>query len=223
MTAMNGAPRVGLIIAVKHLPAAKSRLAPSLSEPTRQRLVIAMLTDTISAAHEVTAVRRVTVVTPDTDVADAARRFGASVIDDPTPTKHPDPLNNALREAWRSVVDETPDTVVLQGDLPALRSTELTAALVLAQHHQRSFVTDRHGSGTSALFAFGCPLLPTFGTDSARRHRDSGAVELVGQWPGLRCDIDLPADLEAAAEIGVGPATAHVIDEHFSEHQGNSA
>lgn len=208
---MNGALQVGLIIAVKHLPAAKSRLAPIFSESVRQRLVIAMLTDTICATHEVSAVQRVTVVTPDQDVADAARRLGATVLDDPTQPDHPDPLNNALHTAWQSVVVDMPNIAVLQGDLPALTATELTAAIACAQNHQRSFIADRHGSGTSALFAFGCPLMPKFGADSARKHQETGAVELDGQWPGLRCDIDLPDDLRAAEDLGIGPATARVI------------
>jgi 2-phospho-L-lactate guanylyltransferase len=50
-----------------------------------------------------------------------------------------------------------------------------------------------------------------FGVDSAGRHRDSGAVELVGTWPGLRCDIDTPDDLAEARTLGVGAATAAAV------------
>jgi 2-phospho-L-lactate guanylyltransferase len=63
------------------------------------------------------------------------------------------------------------------------------------------------------LFAFGAPLDPRFGPDSARRHQDSGAIELTGGWPGLRCDIDTPDDLSAALELGVGTATKRVVAE----------
>ena len=52
---------------------------------------------------------------------------------------------------------------------------------------------------------------PSHGADSARRHADSGAVELSGDWPGLRCDIDTPDDLEAARRLGVGPATTRIV------------
>ena len=76
---------------------------------------------------------------------------------------------------------------------------------------KKHFVADRHGSGTAALFAFGSPLDPRFGADSAHRHRDSGAVELTGPWPGLRCDIDTPEDLAAAERLGVGAATAEAL------------
>ena len=62
------------------------------------------------------------------------------------------------------------------------------------------------------LFAFGAALNPLFGAGSARRHREDGAVELTGSWPGLRCDIDTPADLQEARALGLGPATSQAMD-----------
>ena len=208
---MSSASDVGVIIAVKKLSAAKTRLAPLLSVDIRERIVLAMLADTISAVRGVADVTSVTVVTPDTAAVSMVRQFDATVMKDPTPSGHPDPLNNALTEAWRSVVAHTPNILVLQGDLPALQSAEITGALMEAHANRRSFVADRHHEGTSALFAFGCPLEPRFGTDSARRHRHSGAVQFPGSWPGLRCDIDTPDDLIAARQAGLGPATSAAI------------
>jgi 2-phospho-L-lactate guanylyltransferase len=211
MSAMSGAPGVGLIIAVKRLAAAKSRLSTIFDAEVRERVVLAMLVDTITAARAVPTVGSVTVVTPDPIAARAARDLGAAVVADPTGPDHPDPLNNAIRSAYDSVSAWTPNIVVLQGDLPALRSAELSEALDRAALHPRSFIPDRQGTGTAALFAFGVPLNPLFGAGSAGRHRDSGAVELSGGWPGLRCDIDTPEDLAAARRLGVGAATAAAI------------
>jgi 2-phospho-L-lactate guanylyltransferase len=203
---------VGLIIAVKRLDAAKTRLAPAFATGARGTVVLAMLVDTLTAALAVPAVRAVTVVTPDETAADAARKLGARVLVDPTPDGHVDPLNNAIAVTAAAIRAETPNIGVLQGDLPALRSAELGAAIAEARAHPRSFVGDRHGTGTSALFAFGSELDPLFGSESARRHSDSGAVELTGAWPGLRCDIDTPDDLSVALELGVGAATRAVIE-----------
>lgn len=208
---MSDAPGVGLIIAVKRLTAAKSRLAALFDPEARERVVLAMLIDTITAARNVPAVHSVTVVTPDPHASRAARDLGAAVVADPTEPNHPDPLNNAILAACGQASELTSNIVVLQGDLPALQSGELAEALADAALHQRSFVPDRQGTGTAALFAFGVPLDPRFGTDSAARHRDSGAVELVGAWPGLRCDIDTPDDLAAARVLGVGAATTAAV------------
>ncbi|BDY30924.1 MULTISPECIES: 2-phospho-L-lactate guanylyltransferase [Mycolicibacterium] len=202
---------VALVIAVKRLTAAKTRLAPIFSASTREAVVLAMLVDTVTAAS---AVAPVTVVTPDDVAADAARQLGAAVIADPTPAGHRNPLNNAIAAAEAELRTSTPNIVVLQGDLPALQPQELDEALTAARNYPRSFVGDRHGTGTSALFAFGVPLQPAFGADSAAHHRHSGAIELTGAWPGLRCDIDTPDDLLTARRLGVGAATAQAVAQH---------
>ncbi len=205
---------IGVIIAVKRLTAAKTRLSPVFSAGVREHVVLAMLIDTITAARAADTVRSITVVTPDDTAAAAARELGADVLFDATPPTEPDPLNTAVRFAWATVSRSTANTVVLQGDLPALQTHELADAVAQARGYRRSFVADRPGSGTAALFAFGTPLDPLLGRDSARRHRESGAVELTGTWPGLRCDIDTVEDLEAARRIGVGAATTRAIAPH---------
>ena len=192
-TRADGAGDVALIIAVKRLTAAKTRLAPVFSARTREAVVLAMLKDTLTAAARVQSLGSITVVTPD---------------------GHGDPLNHAIVTAERAVAPLT-NIVVLQGDLPALQSQELTEAIAAARHHQRSFVADRLGTGTAALCAFGGTALdPHFGADSAAQHRRSGAIELTGAWPGLRCDVDTPADLSAARRLGVGTATARAVAQH---------
>ncbi len=202
---------IGLVIAVKRLTAAKTRLAPVFSAATREGVVLAMLIDTITAAAAVPAVQSITVVTPDDVAGEAARRLGARVLPDPTPQGHRNPLNNAIAAAEQAVRAETSNIVVLQGDLPALQPQELGEAIGAARTYPRSYVGDRHGTGTSALIALGVELDPQFGENSAERHRHSGAIELTGAWPGLRCDIDTPDDLLVARRLGVGATTAQAI------------
>jgi 2-phospho-L-lactate/phosphoenolpyruvate guanylyltransferase len=202
---------VGLIVAVKRLTAAKTRLAPIFSARTRESVVLAMLVDTLTAASRVSSVRRITVVTPDDVAAAAASELGAEVLTDPTPDGHLDPLNNAIAAAERVVSQSVSNIVVLQGDLPALQPQELAEAIAAARRYERSFVADRLGTGTAALCAFGTALDPRFGPDSSAQHRHSGAIELTGAWPGLRCDIDTPGDLAVARRLGMGPATTRAV------------
>ena len=210
-TRAGGASDIALIIAVKRLAAAKTRLAPVFSARTRENVVLAMLMDTLTAAGRVRSLHSITVVTPDQAAAVAATDLGANVLTDPTPEGDPDPLNNAISAAERELIGSSVNLVVLQGDLPALQTQELDEAVAAARHHRRSFVADRLGTGTAALCAFGTALDPQFGSDSSARHRRSGAIELTGAWPGLRCDVDTPADLAAARRLGVGAATARAI------------
>lgn len=210
----DGAGDVALIIAVKRLAAAKTRLAPVFSARTRERVVLAMLIDTLTAASGVAALGSITVITPDDAAAAAAAELGAGVLADPTPEGNSDPLNSAIATAERAMSESFTNIVVLQGDLPALQTQELAEAVAAARHHRRSFVADRLATGTAALCAFGAPLDPQFGPDSCARHRRSGAIELTGAWPGLRCDVDTPADLTAARRLGVGSATARAVAQH---------
>jgi 2-phospho-L-lactate guanylyltransferase len=210
-TRADGAGDVALIIAVKRLAAAKTRLAPVFSARTRENVVLAMLVDTLTAAARVGTVGSITVITPDEAATAAAAELGANVLADPTPEGHADPLNNAIAAAERAVAVEFSNFVVLQGDLPALQTQELAEAIAAARQYRRSFVADRPATGTAALCAFGTVLDPQFGPDSSARHRRSGAIELTGAWPGLRCDVDTPADLAAARRLGVGAATARAI------------
>jgi 2-phospho-L-lactate guanylyltransferase len=210
----DGAGDVAVIIAVKRLAAAKTRLAPVFSARTRETVVLAMLVDTVTAAAGVGSVGSITVITPDDAAAAAAVELGAQVLPDPTPEGHDDPLNHAIATAERSVAASFANVVALQGDLPALQTQELAEAIAAARQHRRSFVADRLATGTAALCAFGTALDPHFGSDSAARHRRSGAIELTGAWPGLRCDVDTPADLVAARRLGVGATTARAVMPH---------
>lgn len=218
---MHDAPDVGLIIAVKRLRDAKTRLAHVFDATQREQVVLAMLIDTIGAAAAVETIESITIVTPDPVAAAAARDLGVAAIEDPTPADHPDPLNNALRAAAELVPG--PNIAVLHSDLPSLRTAELQAALTAARAHPRSFVADREGSGTNALFAFGTTVNPLFGAGSAGRHRTDGAAELTGDWPGLRCDVDTAADLDEARRLGLGPATARATEGSPTIHPPGSA
>jgi len=205
---------VHAVIAVKNLERAKSRLAGELPPADRSRLVLAMLSDTVSAALAA-GIGSVTVVTPDSRVAAAVRALGC--VAHPDPVAGTDLLNSALADAAAAVRARhgAVDLLALQADLPALRPGELADALATAPATGRALVADHTGQGTAALLVRDgtAPLAPLFGPDSARRHADSGAKDLVGAWPGLRLDVDTAADLHAAVRLGVGPATAALLDD----------
>ncbi|QLY29974.1 2-phospho-L-lactate guanylyltransferase [Nocardia huaxiensis] len=204
------------VIAVKSLAQAKSRLAEGLQPRDRPRLVLAMLTDTVTAAVATPGIASVTVVTPDSEVSRVVRGLGAQVEPEPSPNGHGSGLNAALAAGAAAVRRRhgAVELLALQADLPALRPRELADALG-ASTHRRSVVADHEGSGTVALLVRdgAAPLSPLFGPDSARRHIAAGAVELLGEWPGLRQDVDTTADLERAAALGVGVATGALLRE----------
>jgi 2-phospho-L-lactate guanylyltransferase len=92
--------------------------------------------------------------------------------------------------------------------LPALRSRTLELALDAALAHERAFVPDADGTGTTLVTArAGSGFVHRFGPGSARAHRSSRLVEL--QLPvtsTLRRDVDLEEHLQQLAGR-LGPRT----------------
>jgi 2-phospho-L-lactate guanylyltransferase len=194
-----------VVIPAKRLAVAKTRLRPLTGGlgTAHHDLVLALLADTVTAALSCPAVAEVVVVTDEPAAADVVRTLGARTVAD-VPDRG---LNPALEHGARSAAG--PAVAALSSDLPALRPDELAAAL-LAAGTRRSFVPDAQGTGTTLLTAVGTDLRPHFGPGSAEAHRGSGAVALVGRWPGLVRDVDTEADLRAALALGAGARTTAV-------------
>jgi 2-phospho-L-lactate guanylyltransferase len=194
-----------VVVPVKQLTGAKSRLRGALPGVSHERLVLALVRDTVAAITACPVVTEVIMVTDEPAMAGVAAGLGArSVPDRPAAGLNPALAHGAAAAAGRPVA-------ALAGDLPALRPAELAAALTgwpAPRPGWRGFVPDAQGSGTTMLAAAaGVPLDPRFGPGSAAAHRVSGATPLLGDWPGLRQDVDTGADLAAAAALGLGPAT----------------
>src|SRR6185312_2433669 len=162
----NAARRWSVIVPVKELHAAKSRL----NRTDRADLALAMARDTVRAAAAATAVAEVIVVTDDPRALKALQGPGVRILPD-SPRAG---LNAALRHAADSVLLDSegePDTSVaaLSADLPALRPAELDLALHTAAAYDRAFLADAAGTGTVLLTATaGHELRPEYGPDSRR-------------------------------------------------------
>jgi 2-phospho-L-lactate/phosphoenolpyruvate guanylyltransferase len=200
--------RWSVVVPVKRLRLAKSRLyAVGRPRPEHEELALSLALDTVAAALRTPAVDRLLVVTDDPVVREAVAAAGAIVLPD-----EPDAgLNPALSHGAGAATRLAPaaGVALLSADLPALRPAELAAALADAAGPDAAFVADARGTGTTLLaVAPGRPVRPRFGPASAAAHRATGAVELTGDWLSLRHDVDTPADLLAAAELGLGPATS---------------
>ncbi|MER6105049.1 2-phospho-L-lactate guanylyltransferase [Streptomyces sp. NPDC001832] len=197
-----------LVVPLKPLARAKSRLMPATGAALRPRLALAFARDTVAAALSCRAVRDVVVVTDDTEAGAALAALGARIVPD-EPERG---LNAALAHGERTVRARRPGAALaaLNADLPALRPGELARVLDYSAAFPRAFVTDAAGIGTTFLSAApGVELRPTFGGPSRARHLKSGAVEIsLTGIDSVRQDVDTGDDLRAALALGVGPHTA---------------
>jgi 2-phospho-L-lactate guanylyltransferase len=150
----------------------------------------------------------VIVVTDDPRAAEVLAGLGAVIVPD-EPGRG---LNQALRHGAAHAGSRWPRSGIggLAADLPALHPSELSSALRAAARWPQAFVPDSAGSGTTLYTARpGTVFRPRFGPRSAARHRAAGAVELAQPGlRGLRRDVDEPADLRGAGELGLGTRTA---------------
>ena len=201
-----------VLMPVKVLAQAKSRLA-QLAGPRRGELALALAKDTLSAALRCEAAARVVVITDDEAAAGALGALGALVV----PDEPRDGLNAALRHGAAYAAQRWPGAglAALSADLPALRPLDLTRALRAAAAWPNAFVADAAGDGTTLYTATpGAAFRPAFGAASRSRHAAGGAAELgLDGVPGLRRDVDTPADLRAATALGLGPRTAPLAAE----------
>ncbi|MEV8221863.1 2-phospho-L-lactate guanylyltransferase [Dietzia maris] len=204
-----------IVVPVKALERAKSRLVPALTADGRRALVVAMAVDVLAACRETPGVARVRVVSADPRVEELASGAGAEFVDEParTDTRHGDPLNFALDNALADV----PGPVgVVAADLPELRPEHLARILDIAGRHPHATVTDHRGAGTTMAFWTGAPgpRVCRFGVDSAARYRDEGGavpIAAVGDLAAASRDVDVPEDLARLPGRSVGPATAGAL------------
>ena len=195
-----------VVIPVKRLGAAKSRLRGAVPGEWHEQLALAMIRDTVTAVLRAAEVTRLLVVTDDPAAAAAVTPLGAEAVPD-LPAAG---LNAAFAYGADRVAGLGGPRAALTGDLPALTGADLGE--VLRTVTRRSFVADAAGTGTVLLAApAGVPLDPRFGPGSAAAHAASGALPLAGDWPGLRQDVDTPTDLREVLTLGAGRQTCALL------------
>ncbi|MFI9205971.1 2-phospho-L-lactate guanylyltransferase [Streptomyces sp. NPDC053048] len=198
-----------LVVPVKPLAMAKSRLRAESARLPGPALALAFALDTVGAALACPSVGGVAVVTRDRQAGAELAALGARVLPEPPGDGG---LNAALAHGARAVRAGRPDSPVatLNADLPALRPAELGRVLDFAAEFPRAFLADAAGIGTTLLAANrGMELAPAFEGASRARHSASGAREIgLAGVDSVRRDVDTARDLRAALRLGVGPRTA---------------
>jgi 2-phospho-L-lactate/phosphoenolpyruvate guanylyltransferase len=209
---MIAAPTTAGVIALKPTEHAKSRL--DLPDPLRRRLAWAMALDTLAALAN--ALPHVLVVSDQPALEARLRRAGLTV--NVISESGNSGINSALSRGAEALQARGFRTIVAcVGDLPALRPDSVHRILDASRAHDRSFVADASGVGTTILVAHNVRLEPQFQGRSAAAHHASGAVSLSDEVIRLpvadaRRDVDTEADLIVAIGLGVGGATEALVD-----------
>jgi len=186
------------LTAIKARGAGKTRLAGEIPPGDRRVLVDAMLRHVLDSLGTTPEIDRVAVVTPDEDGLPG----GVLALADPGSG-----LNDALTcAAQMAAVRGATRLVIVHGDLPRVKSEEITALIEGAGTSGTAIAPDHRGTGTNAL----CVPLPlpfelAFGTGSLAEHLQRAAARGVSpavvRLPGLAFDVDELEDLRAYEDI----------------------
>jgi 2-phospho-L-lactate guanylyltransferase len=177
-----------VLVPVKRIDEAKSRLASVLSQDERAELVRELLDRVLDAVRDA-EVGPITVVSQEELPLDGIARFDDAGL----------PWNEALDAAMREVVRE-PVAAIVAGDLPLLQPDEVKK-LVAATPARGVAIARARDGGTNALSMRPPGVLVTcFGQpDSAALHEraawTAGGDAHVLDLPGLAFDVDTPEDL----------------------------
>ncbi len=189
-----------ILVPVKDLQLAKSRLAAVLDGPERESLARALVVHVLTVVRRASSAAQPFVLSPDPSALALAEQYGATALAEP---RDVDGLNGAvvwglarLRERGHRRV------IVLFADLPLLQPEELREAVVaLGAGPDTVLLAPSLRGGTSLLgVARVTPPALVFGEQSARRFHEvcdaAGLGMRTFERSGLYHDLDEPEDIE---------------------------
>lgn len=201
-----------IVVPIKRLADAKSRLAPVLADEERLALAWSLLRHVLAVVQEAqeSLGARGAVISVDPGALAAAREFGLASLAEDVSTEQPAAtpeasLNAALQQAARWAVGQHASALlILPADLPLVTLVDIRVLWQASQqlYSARALVLapDGHNSGTNALLVRPPAALRfEFGPDSFHRHcwqaQRLGIAYHIQCSPRLGLDVDLPADL----------------------------
>lgn len=189
-------PATFVIVPVKRLSEAKSRLAPLLSENERRQFCLAMLKDVLTAVGNTKDINRTVVVSKDPHVLRVAKRFCTFPLKESRSG-----LNQAISEAINWCISMTAKgTLILPADIPLISSQHLNKILHFGGESSMVICPSRTGDGTNALFLNPPRAVLTFyGRRSFQRYVKEASKRRIQYYvhrsPKIALDIDTIKDL----------------------------
>lgn len=185
-----------VIVPVKKLSKAKSRLSPLLSENERKQFCLRMLEDVLTSLRATEGVCKTIVVSKDPQVIQVAKNFCVFPF-----KESQSGLNQAISEAISWCINmEAKITLMLPADIPLVSPEDVNQILVFGRTSSMVISPSRDGNGTNALLLSPPRVLPAFyGQNSFQRYigeaSQRGIRFHVFRSPRIGLDIDTIKDL----------------------------
>jgi len=188
-----------VIIPVKPLNRAKSRLATVLSPEQRYEFAATMLRNVLAVSASAPQVTGTLVISRDTKALAIARDMGAKTVQESNRSDLNPALNRATEvvRAWGGQ-----NVLILPADLPFVTIDDIDNIIDMSVDYPGVVIaTDREQDGTNALLVRPAGLFQySYGVGSFGRHVDAahlaGATVSYYESESMCLDIDVPADLD---------------------------
>lgn len=187
---------VFVIIPVKRLENAKSRLSSILTDDERKQFCLKMLEDVLETLNSTKRSHETVVVSKDPTVLKITKNFEAAYL-----KERKTGLNNAVSEAVDWCVERGAASVlVLPADIPLVTPKDLERIFMLGEKASMVVSPSRNGKGTNALLLTPPNVSPTsYGPHSFQRHiKEAKKLKMSCRRYrslGLALDIDTIEDL----------------------------
>jgi len=187
---------VFVVIPVKRLDNAKSRLSPLLTDDERKQFCLKMLEDVLKTVKSTKSINQTVVVSNDLGVFHVAKNFNAAYL-----REKKTGLNEAVSEAIGWCIERGATSVlVLPADIPLVTPVNLNRMLALREKASMVISPSRIGKGTNALLLTPPDACPTFyGPCSFQRHLEEASRRRISfrrfRSQRIALDIDTVEDL----------------------------
>ncbi|MFQ6081112.1 MAG: 2-phospho-L-lactate guanylyltransferase [Candidatus Bathyarchaeia archaeon] len=199
-----------VIIPVKKLDDAKSRLSPLLLNNERKEFCLKMLEDVLTTVKTTRHIDQTVVVSRDAEAFRVAKRFDAAPLMEGQPG-----LNQAVSEAVSWCIQRgATSTLVLPADIPLVTPIDLNRILSFGEKAAVVISPSRSGNGTNALLLTPPNVIPTFyGQHSFQRHVKEASMRGIRlrtlRSSRIALDIDTVEDLAYFAALKPQETRSH--------------
>ena len=196
---------VWVVLPLKDFVNAKQRLSGVLAPHERRRLFHAMVEDVLDVLSQHPLIEQTVIVSDDPSAAMLAEHYQVEYLEESR--LNAKGLNDVVTAAAKVLAEErgVEDILIVHGDLPLISEHELQRLIMTHQMSEKpaiSIAPDTHKQGSNCMLCSPPQVIQFhYGENSFQKHSDEAkqrdiTVNVVPQ-PGLACDIDNPADLDA--------------------------
>ncbi len=213
---MSSRPPIDALLPFKRFDQAKGRLAALLTPPEREALARLLLTEALTALAEAASVRRVYLVSSDSEAAVLAEGLGAAIMTEPADVRG---LNSALAAARNELLARSRPPVallVLHADIAGVDAAAIEAFVAGVEAEPFVRLCPARDDGTNALLLLPPAAIPFhYGPNSATAHAAEAAAAGIGVETrvvaALQDDLDTPADIARLLASGGGGTVRELL------------